>query len=586
MHGNNSNVDRTAITIVALALVALLSAPERAIAAACDATGADAAQVADARAAIAGACDCDAAADPRAWRTCVRGTLAPFIGTTLSRACARLVERVEVRSTCGRPDQVVCCATTAAGKTRALLKRSGQCPTPRGGSSCTSPSDFLADACVPGGCVAAPTCGNLVVDAGEDCDPPNGLSCSASCQSCTTELGCVAPSSCGNGTTEVGEACDPPNGTTCSNTCTSCAAAAPGELLIGCTGAFSGVDASALPGTLLVAYTDQTPGGGSHTVARRLANDGTPVDATPLLVSGPLESGALGGQVEETTADSNQFYVSWSTSLDYTFLWGARRIPASGPITADADTILSSFSFGYCRTVAGGPVNLAPHLDDSGFRITWRIAYACGADILAETLGGVGNFFSFPPPGNLSSGPAPIVRGASDVAAVWWNGFVSSVSPPVVDQSLAASFVEPGTPTMIALTPGHSNVAPALAAVGDMFVALFTTGTELRAVRFTRASGALDPPGGLLVTTAPGTIRQIVAAGDGTNVIAAWLESDGTIRAIRIAPDGTLPSPTPITIATGAIALDVAANPTAALVTFSRDEGASRSVRGKLLPPS
>ena len=69
-------------------------------------------------------------------------------------------------------------------------------------------------------------------------------------------------------------------------------------------------------------------------------------------------------------------------------------------------------------------------------------------------------------------------------------------------------------------------------------------------------------------------------------MVAAWLETDGTIRTIRIAPDGTLPSPTPTTVATGAARLDVAANAATALVTFTRDEGASRSVRAKLLPGS
>lgn len=582
-------VDVARATLVALALTVVTFALARhAAAAGCDPAGADAAVVGDARTAVAAACDCAAASSARAWRSCVRAAVAPLLGSGLSSACKRWVERVETRSTCGRQDRVVCCRTSAAGRTTATLRRAGHCQAPAGGLSCESGIAYLEDACVGDGCTPLPTCGNGSVETGEACDPPNGLTCDTSCQACTTELGCVAETSCGDGTLESGEQCDPPNGTTCSSTCTACAPAAAGELLIGCASGQTAAYAAALPGVLLVAYDDSTPGGARHGFARRLANDGTPFDATPLLVTGPVPpSGALGGSTSAATAGTSEFYVVWATSLDYLTVWGGRRIPASGPITADPETVLSSFPVGYCRTYAAGPVNVAPRLDD-GFRATWRVFYACGADVYAETLVGVGPFFAFPPPGNLSSGPAPIVRGAADVAAAWWNGFVSSVSPPMVDQNLVASFVEPeaATPTMILLTPGFSSVAPALAAVGDVFVALFTTGTELRAVRFTRAAGALDPSGGLLVATAASPIQRIVAAGDGSNVIAAWIESDGTIRATRLAPDGSLPDPSPTTIATTTAnaALDVAANPTTALVAFTRDESAGRSVRGVLLP--
>ena len=584
MHRNTPNGRRA--TIVALVLTLGAAGPAAAAASnSCDATGADASAVAVARTVVDAACDCTAAASARAWRTCVRGALAPSVGSTLTRACARHVERIETRSTCGRRDRVACCRTGSSGDTRALLRRSGSCTAPAGGSACESSWPVLADACVPGGCTPAAACGNYTVDPGEDCDPPDGLYCSASCSACTTELGCVAPSPCGNGALDVGEHCDPPNGTTCSSACTACAPAAPGEILIGCSAGPTEAYASALPSTLLVAYSDRTPGNASHALARRLANDGAFVDATPLLVSGPLSpSGAIGGAAAAASADSDEFYVAWSTYRDYVALWGARRIPEAGAVTDPPATIQSSFGVGSCRSGIAGPVHLAPTLDDTSFRSTWRVVYSCSGSILAETLLGVGSFFNFPPPGNTSSGPAPIVRGASDVAAVWWNVAIASVSPPVFFQSLAASFVEPGTPTMIQLATGFSTVPPALAAIGDTFVAFHASGSELRAIRFTRAGGVLDPSGGILVATAPGAITQVVAAGDGTSAIAAWLESDGTIRAIRVASDGTLPNPTPTTVATGAVSFDLAANATAALLAFTRTEPTGRSVRGVLLP--
>src|SRR5262249_16848729 len=52
---------------------------------------------------------------------------------------------------------------------------------------------------------AGAVCGNGVVEAGEQCDPPNGTTCSATCQS-------VAAPTCGDGKVNApGEQCDPPN---------------------------------------------------------------------------------------------------------------------------------------------------------------------------------------------------------------------------------------------------------------------------------------------------------------------------------------------------------------------------------------
>jgi cysteine-rich repeat protein len=60
-------------------------------------------------------------------------------------------------------------------------------------------------------CVAAGVCGNMIVEAGEQCDPPSAANhCSATCQNIPF---------CGDGHVDPGEQCDPPNGTTCSATC-------------------------------------------------------------------------------------------------------------------------------------------------------------------------------------------------------------------------------------------------------------------------------------------------------------------------------------------------------------------------------
>lgn len=67
------------------------------------------------------------------------------------------------------------------------------------GDACTE-----NDVCSGGTCSADPVCGNGTVEGscGEECDPPNGITCDASCQSLAV---------CGNGTLEPGEACDDGN---------------------------------------------------------------------------------------------------------------------------------------------------------------------------------------------------------------------------------------------------------------------------------------------------------------------------------------------------------------------------------------
>lgn len=60
------------------------------------------------------------------------------------------------------------------------------------------------DTCAAGVCTSDPACGNGSVDGacGEECDPPDGLTCDATCQSLAV---------CGNGVIEPGEGCDDGN---------------------------------------------------------------------------------------------------------------------------------------------------------------------------------------------------------------------------------------------------------------------------------------------------------------------------------------------------------------------------------------
>ena len=169
---------------------ALATITSNARGASCDATGADAAAVASARAAVRAACDCAGTTSAPIWGRCVRATLKPLIGNGLSSACERHVRRIETRSTCGRPERVVCCRTSRTDRTVPSLRPAGRCSPPSGGSSCESPVRHLDEGCTSDGCVPTPVCGNAVREYGEMCDPPDGLTCSDTCTTCPHD-GCT-----------------------------------------------------------------------------------------------------------------------------------------------------------------------------------------------------------------------------------------------------------------------------------------------------------------------------------------------------------------------------------------------------------
>ncbi len=77
------------------------------------------------------------------------------------------------------------------------------------GEQCDPPNGVTCDQ----NCQRIPTCGDGKVDPGEDCDPPAPYTCSATCR-------LIAP--CGNGRLDPGEECDPPTQTgnpQCDQTC-------------------------------------------------------------------------------------------------------------------------------------------------------------------------------------------------------------------------------------------------------------------------------------------------------------------------------------------------------------------------------
>lgn len=107
----------------------------------------------DLRARIAAECDCEAAAKPKDWAKCVkRITQEAGVDGTVPKACAKAVRHCEAKTTCGKPEAVVCCAATAKGGVKArVMKNAGACS----GTAC--PANWNAgDACRPDATCAPP----------------------------------------------------------------------------------------------------------------------------------------------------------------------------------------------------------------------------------------------------------------------------------------------------------------------------------------------------------------------------------------------------------------------------------------------
>jgi len=143
-----------------LGLVAALAASFLAFAAQrsdakCDPTGADAADFAAARKAVADNCDCTGAANHGTFVSCAADQANK---TLMNKSCRGQVVKCAARSTCGKPGFVTCCRTKASGATKCSTKSSGErCKAPKGGTACVSTFASCCDACTTGGCAASPS---------------------------------------------------------------------------------------------------------------------------------------------------------------------------------------------------------------------------------------------------------------------------------------------------------------------------------------------------------------------------------------------------------------------------------------------
>jgi hypothetical protein len=121
----------------------------------CDATGADAGDIATARAAVAANCDCAGATNHGQYVKCATEQAKM---TLVNQSCHGAVVKCAAKSTCGKPGFVTCCRTTSKGTTKCSTKSGAdRCKPPKGGAACASTFASCCDACSATGCNASPS---------------------------------------------------------------------------------------------------------------------------------------------------------------------------------------------------------------------------------------------------------------------------------------------------------------------------------------------------------------------------------------------------------------------------------------------
>lgn len=173
---------KRSIVVLSLTLASAMSFASRAQAA-CDTAGADAADVAAARAAVAANCDCAGAVSHGAYLSCAGGKAS---ATLVNHGCVGAVKRCAARSTCGRPGFVTCCRTNAKGVTKCSIKKDAtKCKAPQGGSACAGTLSSCCDACQNGGCVVPTTTSSSSTSTSTSTSSTSSVS-SSTCTSTTT----------------------------------------------------------------------------------------------------------------------------------------------------------------------------------------------------------------------------------------------------------------------------------------------------------------------------------------------------------------------------------------------------------------
>lgn len=123
----------------------------------CEATGADATDVANARAAVAANCNCAGATNHGDYVSCAAEQAN---ATLVNKSCRGAVKRCAAKSTCGKPGFVTCCTTNSKGASKCKTKSDpALCVAPKDGTACVGQLASCCDACAGGTCVTTTTIG-------------------------------------------------------------------------------------------------------------------------------------------------------------------------------------------------------------------------------------------------------------------------------------------------------------------------------------------------------------------------------------------------------------------------------------------
>jgi hypothetical protein len=566
--------------LVGPALAASVLWPPVAGAAICDADGADAADLAAAYAAIESSCPCGGSARADYVRCARQAVMSRIDAGSLSPECRGVAFRYPRRSRCGQQDAVVCCRIGRAGLERHRIVPSDRCVARPGGTACVSEHDSIVTGCDPNGCVPLAACGNGAVEPGEDCDPPDGVTCDFSCRAVVCE---DATSSCGNGAVDAGEECEPPGTATCDAGCRSvdCGPAPAGESTLACLGAAAGVGAGSNGESVLVSWSTRFQQPGWDVLARRLDASGTPIDPAPTLLSANLQcEGSDSGPA--VASDGTDYAVAWSTVGSLPAAPGffieaiyARGVAGGGGPTGGAVLLEENVPFGSCTSSIGGPVATAAGPGDR-YTVLHRVVAGCTGTFLVENPEGtlvplpagapLTDFALDPiggPPRFFGGGAATVASLGADTLAAWPSTAVAG-SIGVVAPVMRGGWIDAtgATPPFIV---GFARWASSPAAVaGDVsFLVPFaarvddaaTVATEIRGFRVTRAAGSLDPDlGSLLASSSTQITAGPAAAFDGGVWLVVWVEVSGgghDLRAVAVRPDGTVVDAAPRLLAAG-----------------------------------
>jgi cysteine-rich repeat protein len=168
-----------------LAVLALYGASD-AIAARCGDNPGAYALITELRAQAEAVCPCASATDGRSYYACFKLVVADAVlAGRFPRSCRSTLLKTAKRSTCGRPGAVTCC-TAYATKTLCRVRTSD--------ASCLGVASSSIGSTESCDAACGPTCGNRLIEPGEECDDGNRLSGDGCSATCRQELpgGCVA----------------------------------------------------------------------------------------------------------------------------------------------------------------------------------------------------------------------------------------------------------------------------------------------------------------------------------------------------------------------------------------------------------